>query len=403
MEIRTVKGDEINRAAEVATAAFECEIGSWSEGWRRNEAEDGPDVIWAVYDEGKLVSSCVAVPQNIHFAGRRIRGGYVGGVATLKEHRRRGYAEGLMRAVAHSLREREVLLSYLWPFSFPYYRKFGWEIVSDGVRYTLDREAAAVLEGELEVREILVRELPELCRLHCSYCSLLNGPAVRPEARWIRMGEYPPDENPQPDQPIYRGGSKLWGTYRDGALAGYVVSGGVAEEDKVLQLYELVGTDFAAVRSLLREMAARFDQAGKLGWHMPPGEPGHLSAADPRAFQRLLDPGAMARCADPGRFLLSQPWPEDAAGRLDIQLEDPVFGRERLRIQIEGGGAERLRTGGKQLQLTVQTLVQMVTGYLQPEHAVKLGVVSKSQLEAARLLSSIADGRQSMRMGMDPG
>jgi predicted acetyltransferase len=55
----------------------------------------------------------------------------VGGVATDPEHRRGGYVKHLLNELFSQAEEKDWVVSLLHPFSFSYYRKFGYERVAD--------------------------------------------------------------------------------------------------------------------------------------------------------------------------------------------------------------------------------------------------------------------------------
>lgn len=95
------------------------------------QSDSNLTVFHALDAEGKRMSSGVIVYRTIHFAGREILAGAVGGVGTDPEYRRGGFVREIFSEMAQECEKRAVPLTILHPFSFAYYRKFGFERVAD--------------------------------------------------------------------------------------------------------------------------------------------------------------------------------------------------------------------------------------------------------------------------------
>lgn len=48
-----------------------------------------------------------------------------------------GLMHALVRRVLEEMRENRQTISFLYPYSIPFYRKMGWEIISDKMSYTI--------------------------------------------------------------------------------------------------------------------------------------------------------------------------------------------------------------------------------------------------------------------------
>ena len=59
------------------------------------------------------------------------------GVATYPEYTGRGLIHSLMTHVLDYMHRQEMPISFLYPYSIPFYRKMGWEIVSDKLSFTV--------------------------------------------------------------------------------------------------------------------------------------------------------------------------------------------------------------------------------------------------------------------------
>ena len=81
--------------------------------------------------EGITLSGGSLSFRTVHFAGRAITCGLVGGVGTDPEYRRGGLVREIFSEMAKACDDRAIPLTILHPFSFDYYRKFGFERVAD--------------------------------------------------------------------------------------------------------------------------------------------------------------------------------------------------------------------------------------------------------------------------------
>ena len=81
--------------------------------------------------EGISMSRGSLVFREAHFAGRPLLCGTVGGVGTDPEYRRGGLVREIFSEMAKECARREIPLTILHPFSFAYYRSFGFERVGD--------------------------------------------------------------------------------------------------------------------------------------------------------------------------------------------------------------------------------------------------------------------------------
>ena len=82
--------------------------------------------------EDDLSASRMSVGTRIsHLCGSELKSCTIGGVGTRPEFRREGYVRQMLNAVHQSAPENGWAVSFLHPFSFAYYRKFGYEKVAD--------------------------------------------------------------------------------------------------------------------------------------------------------------------------------------------------------------------------------------------------------------------------------
>ena len=77
----------------------------------------------------KLASMIVVYSMKVNIHDNIMDMGGITGVATYPEYTGKGLIHSLMKRVVNYMHEQEFPISFLYPYSIPFYRKMGWEIV----------------------------------------------------------------------------------------------------------------------------------------------------------------------------------------------------------------------------------------------------------------------------------
>ena len=101
--------------------------------------------LWGAFDEDHLTSQIMVLPYRAKIGTQDVKMAGIGSVATYPENRGNGGIRALFKDIFKELEEKEVPLSYLAPFSQPFYRKFGYETVFETISGTLTRETVTQL------------------------------------------------------------------------------------------------------------------------------------------------------------------------------------------------------------------------------------------------------------------
>lgn len=88
-------------------------------------------------EDEQLTSQVMATPFEVQFHDQIIPMAGIGYVASYPEARGQGGINQLMERILQDCKERQVLLSYLAPFSYPFYRRYGYETVFEKISYRL--------------------------------------------------------------------------------------------------------------------------------------------------------------------------------------------------------------------------------------------------------------------------
>jgi predicted acetyltransferase len=86
------------------------------------------DELRVVVRDGRVVSCLTLVHAGLSICGAHLPMAGVRHVATHPEEQNQGYASALLRHTLQVMRQQGLITSVLFPFSFRYYRKFGYEL-----------------------------------------------------------------------------------------------------------------------------------------------------------------------------------------------------------------------------------------------------------------------------------
>ncbi|CAJ1190247.1 GNAT family acetyltransferase [Companilactobacillus crustorum] len=94
-------------------------------------------LVYGIMNGKKLGSGLFSIPFEINFHGTNFRMNGIGDVMSAPEFGGRGGASTLLKTALTDMYHNQVTLSYLTPFSFGYYRQFGYEQVFDHTKITV--------------------------------------------------------------------------------------------------------------------------------------------------------------------------------------------------------------------------------------------------------------------------
>ena len=94
------------------------------------------DVIgW--FDDDNLVSQVAIYPMQVKIFGVTYSMGGLTGVGTYPEYCNMGLMHKLLEQALKDMRKKGQYICYLYPYSIPFYRRKGWELISDKISYEI--------------------------------------------------------------------------------------------------------------------------------------------------------------------------------------------------------------------------------------------------------------------------
>lgn len=149
MIVRRIREGEYKRCQELCALAFEYAMKDADrtpeEALRavRERPASRQDIFWhsqwAAFadDDATMLSTLTVIPYRASFDGSDVPMAGIGGVATLPQYRRMGGIRGCFARALPQMWEEGVVLSYLYPFSTAFYRRFGYELACAANRWRI--------------------------------------------------------------------------------------------------------------------------------------------------------------------------------------------------------------------------------------------------------------------------
>ena len=160
------------------------------------EPRDGE--CWGLFDDdGNMQTSFKTSRENVMFHGNVVSLSEVNMVGSLPESRGSGNVRALMAEVLRTFRARGDLFATLMPFSFAFYRKFGFDLIEKKLTQKIPIEELQPFTSTLTVRQVRSAEdMPALRSMYERSIRDRNLSPLRTEKDWEYHGN---GEFGQPD------------------------------------------------------------------------------------------------------------------------------------------------------------------------------------------------------------
>ncbi len=374
MEIRTLRPDDFDAMIRLGEYAFQYRMSDESKANARQRFN--PETVWGAFDEeGKLCAKLGLLSADIFVNGERMPMSGIGGVATWPEYRRQGLVKQLLTHSLQVMNESGKLLSLLHPFSFPFYRKFGFVMFGDYKKYVIPTDKLPAKESyDGDVRRDIT-DIAVLNRIYEAYAQGYNGMMFRNEDRWKHS--ILDDEG---HTAVYYSAS--------GEPGGYVL---YKAEKKELLVEEFVWLNEDARKGLWAFLCNHDSMVTQTILAQMPADDGlTYTLLDPRITQEIV-PYGMARIINAAGFVENFAFGKSTQEQSwTIQISDPYApwneGCWQWTVTDDGRAAvEAISEAKTQLQCDIQTLTVMMMGYKRPQELHKLGRLTGDEEAVHRL------------------
>ena len=354
-------------------------------GWNQKEMERSKKPVlkktesYGWFDGEKLASQISIYPMQVNIFGQMYKMGGVTGVATYPEYMNLGLMSSLIKTALNSMRENHQCVSMLVPYMIPYYRKKGWEIVTDKMTYTIkDTQLPKRREVSGMVERVGI-DSEDLRIVHNAFTRMRHGALKRNELEWEEYWRWEADD-------------VIVAVYYNeaGEPKGYLV---YYIANDIFRIKELVYINQEARHGLWNYVSAHFSMIDKVVGTNYTNEPMAFLLEDSE-IQEEIEPNVMARIVDFEAFIKKYPFDIISIhDDLHFIIHDPVMecncGDFSLRWDKQGNTIiERGGTRGERVECDIQTLTAMFYGYKRPTYLKRVERLDASD-DAVRILEDI--------------
>lgn len=377
IEIRQLTREEMFDSITLSEFAFQYELSPEDKEERIRQAD--PNQSWGYWIDGKLASKLTILDFHTWIGGREFAMGGVAGVATWPEYRRQGMVGKLLRHALRTMRDNGQTISFLHPFSYPFYRRFGWNNLTEYRKYTIetDKLIGVFAPGAGTVERIAL-EPEAVGAVYEAYAKTFNGMLKREDKYWRER--------------VFKLKKGTAAVYRNaaGEMRGYVF---YQVRDMVFKVHELVWLDEEARSALWKFIADHDSMMERVELQAPADDRLPLLLPNPR-FKQETVPYFMARVVDAAAFLAQYPFLPGRAEKFTLRVRDEQAdwndGAFELSIDAEGAAVvRRLDSGeagaGSELRLSIQTLSALLIGCEQAPWLQSIGRIAGSAEQAQAL------------------
>ncbi len=351
MDIRVLNAEEKEQAGYIWSLAFSHGSYGNEDGDISSDPEWGGTYTCGVFDEAGLQAVVVVNDYRIYLGAEVVvpMGG-IGGVASLPASRGKGYAGKCLQFSLEKMRETGHITSMLYPFSWDYYRRFGWEWIGTTRKYKV---RSSSLKGDPEtekVRQATEADFPTIQHVYETFAKRYRGCMVRNEQGWNMLKHR---KNRYTVTYIYE---------HEGQVEGYIVYRGDKEEEtEIREFISLTGRAQRALLGLLR----RHDMQVKCFTWSAPLDDSFWSQQFHWDHSTTLEAVPMGRVVD--MVKATEAWRPDVTvkGSTVFALQDShaPWNEGTWRAEFEGGEVRvKPSTATPQLTLDIQAFSQVYLG-----------------------------------------
>lgn len=321
------------------------------------------------FDGDKLVSQVAVYPFQVRIFHKTYDMGGLTGVGTFPEYTNQGLMHKLLCKALYNMREKKQFISFLFPYSIPYYRRKGWEIISDKITFEVNDYQLPKnkqVPGEVERVDI---ESEQIQKAYERFALKTHGAMLRGELAWKEYFRWDPEglmaaiyynEEGQPD--------------------GYVI---YWIADEIFHIKDMIFVNEEARIGLWNFISAHFSMISKVIGNIFKDEPLAFLLED-ADIKETISPYFMARIVDLEQFIIHYPFKPDTGIReWTFTLDDPLLSWNQgiFTLQITQAGKGQLlralnRTNDK---IDIQTITTMLLGYKRPDYLHRIGRITCDQ------------------------
>ena len=358
-------------------------------GWEQEEIkyakrpilEDAYVLGW-FYKE-KLASMIVVYSMQINIQDNIMAMGGITGVTTYPEYTGRGLIHSLMRYVIDYMHKKKLPISFLYPYSIPFYRKMGWEIVSDKLTFTVKDTQ---LPKAFPVRGMVERvslDSEDFHNVYSYFAMQHHGALIRDKLAWDEYWRWDVDD-------------EVVAMYYDAAdePQGYLV---YLLKREIFKIKEMVYLNDEARRGMWDYVTAHYSMVTEVSGCNYTNHSLAFTLED-SDIRETVQPYVMARIVDFAAFIMSYNFAEASSGdAITFRIHDKVldWNEQEFTVRFHADGTHTLSAEPSPYtaEMSIGTAICMLMGYKRPAYLKSIDRLTADAKTTALLERLIPTGK----------
>ncbi|MBT2694721.1 GNAT family N-acetyltransferase [Bacillus sp. ISL-55] len=316
--------------------------------------------LLGIFEGEELASKLHILSLKVKLGQQDWKMGGIAGVATYPEHRRKGHVNALMKKALEDMNEKEDIVSFLHPFQIDFYRRFGWEVISDNRKITIDKIDLKPVDrqpGKIK-RHTEKNHTLDIERVYEQYAAMHSAMLAR-DPEWWRTSIY---------------GEQTAAVYYDSKneASGYLL---YEIKENVMKVEEYVSLTHEARKGLWNFICQHDSMADRVEVLLSVHDPFPYFLKEPKLKTEVY-PYFMGRIVNAEKALTTYPFSTRTDGEnVFLHLDDAaapwntgtyIIGQEGVAFHPVKEGGTCVTAPKRGLQLNINTLTAMLFGYKRP-------------------------------------
>ncbi|MBT2678439.1 GNAT family N-acetyltransferase [Bacillus sp. ISL-35] len=380
MEIKVLTKEHYLQSMKLSEYAFQYNVPE-SDIPKRLETLNKHRLL-GIFEGNELASKLHILSLKVLLGETEWKMGGIAGVATYPEYRRKGYVNALIKKALADMNQDGSIVSFLHPFQIDFYRRFGWEIISDNRKVTVEKinlRPVEIQPGKIK-RHTEKGHTSDIEMVYRQYAGMHSGMLAR-DSDWWNSSVY---------------GSQFAAVYYDSEneAAGYLL---YEVKDNIMKVEEYVSLTNEARKGLWNFICQHDSMVDQVELMLSVHDPFPYYLKEPK-LKTEISPYFMGRIVNATKALSSYPFlNSDSDRKLFIHLDDSaapwntgayLISREGIKFYPVKEGGSCVREPKRGLHMSINSLTAVLFGYKRPKELFELELI-KGDLEAVEQLEKI--------------
>lgn len=379
MEIKVLTEDDYLQSMELSMYAFQYQVPEKDIPKRLETLKKHR--LLGIFEGEKLASKLHILSMNVKLGKLDWKMGGIAGVATYPEHRRKGYVNALMKKSLEEMRDNGDIVSFLHPFDIHFYRKYGWEVISDYRTVQIEKKDLKPV-GHQSGRIMRYKEESHSSEIEEVYekYAIRHSAMLTRDASWWQSSIY---------------GSQTAAVYYNALdeATGYLL---YEVKDQVMKVEEFVPLDHEARVALWNYICQHDSMVDRVEMRLSVHEPFPYFITSPKLKTEIF-PYFMGRIVNAEKAIGTYPF-INGSSNVFLHLEDAMapwnsgtflIGQEEIKYFPVKEGSACVKPPERGLQLNINALTALLFGYKRPMELYEMDMIKGAMKEVEELEKKI--------------